>query len=366
MGRKKITILIPSYNEEGNIDALMERLEKLAAGKSELPAAVTDNTPHTGSDADICSDSHISSDADICSDDELRRHARNMADYDWEFLFVNDGSSDRTLAKLKERAAADSRVSVVNLSRNFGKEAAMLAGFDYAQGDAVVVMDADLQHPPEYIPEMVYWWSEKGYADVYGRRLERGRESKLRKNFSLAFYRLLSKGARFPILENVGDFRLMDRKMVDTVRSLRESQRLNKGLFCWAGFSKKDIPFVQEDRKEGVSSFNMGRLFSLAIDGLTSFSTAPLRMTAVAGFVVSLLALAYAVYIVCKTLIYGDPVAGFPTLICVVLFLGGLQLLALGIIGEYIGRIYLESKHRPPYVVESYIGGKERDRDVEL
>lgn len=330
MERKKITVLIPSYNEEANIEPLLERLDALASGRLPFPPT---------------SDGGASPEA---------LASLNMQDYNWEFLFVNDGSRDATLRMLREARSRDPRVNVVNLSRNFGKEAALLAGLDYATGDAVVIIDADLQHPPEYIPEMIYWWQTEGYSDVYGRRLDRGKESFARRRLSLAFYKMLSAAARFPILQNVGDFRLLDRKAVDAARSLRESQRLNKGLFCWIGFPKKDVPFLQEDRTAGKSSFNLRSLFNLAIDGITSFTTAPLRISAVIGMIVSLLSIIYGIYIIVKTLLYGDPVAGFPTLICVILFLGGLQLMALGIIGEYIGRIFMETKKRPVYMVESY------------
>lgn len=331
MVRKKITVLIPSYNEEANIPALLRRLDDLASGRLTPPGP-----------------------GDPCAD---------MTEFDWEFLFVNDGSTDSTLEALRRARLSDSRISVLNLSRNFGKEAAMLAGLDHASGDAVVIIDADLQHPPEYIPRMVYWWQKEGYADVYGRRLTRGKESFVRRRLSLAFYRLLSGSTRFPILRNVGDFRLLDRKAVDAVCSLRESQRLNKGLFCWIGFPKKDVPFVQTDRTEGVSSFNLRSLFNLAIDGITSFTTAPLRISAVAGLIVSILSIIYGIYILIKTIIYGDPVAGFPTLICVILFLGGLQLMALGIIGEYIGRIFMETKERPVYLAESFEYGDPSSTD---
>lgn len=333
MSKKRITILIPSYNEEQNIGSLLGRLDALASGRLEPAFA--------GGSSDL-----------------KREDVPDMRDYDWEFLFVNDGSRDATLERLHEARAVDSRVSVLNLSRNFGKEAALLAGLDYASGDAVVIIDADLQHPPESIPEMIYWWDCRGYADVYGRRLTRGKESIVRKKLSLAFYRLLSGTARFPILENVGDFRLLDRQAVDAARSLRESQRLNKGIFSWIGYPKKDVAFIQSDRTAGKSSFNLRTLFNLAIDGITSFTTAPLRISAGVGLVVSILSILYAIYIAVRTICYGDPVAGFPTLICVILLLGGLQLIALGIIGEYIGRIFMETKERPVYLAESYNGQK--------
>ena len=286
-----------------------------------------------------------------------------MCEYDWEFLFVNDGSKDNTLDKLYQLRQSDSRVTIVNLSRNFGKENAMLAGMDYATGDAVIIMDADLQHPVSAIPEMLYWW-EKGYDDVYGLRKQRGKESWLRKNFSLAFYSLLQGTTRIEILQNVGDFRLLDRRVVDAIRSLRETQRYTKGLYCWVGYNKKEILFDQADRTEGKSSFNFRGLMNLAIEGITCFTTAPLRISSILGFVVSLVAIIYLLYVIVKTIVWGETVEGFPTLLCVILFLGGVQLIALGIIGEYIGRIFNETKMRPPYIVESYNGKDESKKPL--
>ena len=317
---KKITILIPAYNEELNLPRMIEALDRLATGRVRVAEG---------------------------------RESADMTDYEWEFLIVNDGSRDNTLKVARELREKDPRVNVVNLSRNFGKENAMLAGFDFATGDAVIVMDADLQHPVETVPEMVYWW-EQGYEDVYGLRRTRGKESWMRKNLSLAFYNLLQGTTRIEILQNVGDFRLLDRRAVDALRALRETQRYTKGLYCWVGYNKKEILFDQGDREEGVSSFNFKSLLNLAIEGITCFTTAPLRISTVIGFLISLIALIYIIVIVIKTLVWGDPVAGFPTLLCVILFLGGMQLVAIGIIGEYIGRIFSETKGRPVYWAESY------------
>lgn len=317
---KKITILIPAYNEELNLPRMIEALDRLATGRVRAAEG---------------------------------RESADMTDYEWEFLIVNDGSRDNTLKVARELRENDSRVNIVNLSRNFGKENAMLAGFDFATGDAVIVMDADLQHPVETVPEMVYWW-EQGYEDVYGLRRTRGKESWMRKNLSLAFYNLLQGTTRIEILQNVGDFRLLDRRAVDALRALRETQRYTKGLYCWVGYNKKEVLFDQGDREEGVSSFNFKSLLNLAIEGITCFTTAPLRISTVIGFLISLIALIYIIVIVVKTLVWGDPVAGFPTLLCVILFLGGMQLVAIGIIGEYIGRIFSETKGRPVYWAESY------------
>ena len=307
---KKISILIPCYNEEKSLPLLYPELVKLMDTNQ---------------------------------------------GYDWELMFVNDGSVDGTLAELQRLRQQDSRVSYVDLSRNFGKEAAMLAGFDYVTGDCTVIMDADMQHPPTLIPELIKWW-EQGYDDVYAKRKSRGRESWLRKRMSLLFYKVLQLSSRFDVLQNVGDFRLLDRKCINALRKMRESERYTKGMYCWIGFKKKEVEFVQGDRVAGDSSWSYGRLFSLAIDGITSFTSLPLRISTVIGFIVSLLAFCYMVFVFTEALIWGDPVQGYPTLVVLILFLGGIQLLSLGIIGEYIGRIYNETKNRPDYIVREFNG----------
>lgn len=216
-------------------------------------------------------------------------------------------------------------------------------------------MDADLQHPVEVIPQMLSEW-EKGYDDVYARRTDRGKESWLRRKLSMAYYRLLQKLAKIDILPNVGDFRLLDRKCIDALRQLRESERYTKGLYCWIGFRKKEISFRQGDRRAGKSSFNYHKLLNLAIEGITSYTTAPLRISTVMGLIVSAVAFIYMIYVLLKTLLVGEPVHGFPTLIIVILFLGGIQLVSIGIIGEYLGRIFNETKHRPVYLIREKEG----------
>lgn len=305
---KKVTIIIPSYNEAVSLPMMYDALCKLAA---ENP------------------------------------------NYDWEFLFINDGSRDNTLQIIKKLRSNDKRVCYVDLSRNFGKEAAMLAGFDYASGDCAVIMDADLQHPPMLIAEMLTWW-EQGYDDVYAKRRERGRESWLRKQLSLVYYRLLQHTTRIEILPNVGDFRLLDRRCIEALRQLRESERYTKGMFCWIGFKKKEILFDQGDRMAGHSSWNTFSLFKLAMEGITSYTTAPLRISTIFGSVISLAAFVYMLFILVRTLMYGDEVQGFPTLIIIILFLGGIQLLCVGIIGEYVARIFNETKKRPVYIVREH------------
>lgn len=291
--------------------------------------------------------------------DELNRIMTDerLSGYEWEMLFVNDGSKDNTLAVLKLLREKDERVSYIDLSRNFGKEKAMLAGFDYVTGDCMIIMDADLQDPPSLIPEMVEWW-EQGFDDVYAKRKTRGEESFIRKSFSLLFYRILQKMTKIEVLQNVGDFRLLDRSCINALKSLRESERYTKGMFCWIGFRKKELLFDRGDRVAGKSAWNFWSLFSLAIEGITSFTTSPLRVSSIIGFIVSIVAFLYMIFIVVKTILYGDSVQGFPTLICVILFLGGIQLISIGILGEYIARIFNESKRRPTYIIREHNGIK--------
>ena len=211
-------------------------------------------------------------------------------------------------------------------------------------------MDADLQHPPTLIPEMLKYW-EQGYEDVYAKRKSRGKESWLRKRLSLTYYNLLQKTSRFDILENVGDFRLLDRKCIDALQTMREKERYTKGMFAWIGFKKKEILFEQGDRLTGKSAWRFRDLLNLGIEGVTSFTTAPLRFSTIVGFIISMIAFSYMCWVLLKALIWGDPVAGYPSMMIVILFLGGIQLLSLGIIGEYLGRIFNEAKGRPVYII---------------
>lgn len=303
---KTVTLLIPCYNEEESIPYMRDALVKL----------MNDNTR-----------------------------------YQWEVLFINDGSRDRTLSLLEHLHQQDKRFCYVSLSRNFGKEAALLAGFDHARGDAVIIMDADLQHPPQVIPQMLAAW-EEGYDDVYGKRLSRGRESWLRRKLSMSYYRLLQRMAHVDILPNVGDFRLLDRRCIEVLKQLRETERYTKGLYCWIGFNKKEVPFETQDRVAGRSTWSYRQLIGLAIDGIMSFTTAPLRISAILGIVVSIAAFIYMCVVLVKTLFWGEPVAGYPTIVVLVLFLGGVQLISLGIVGEYLGKTFMEVKNRPVYVVD--------------
>lgn len=277
--------------------------------------------------------------------------------YEWELFFIDDGSRDRTMEIIRQLAQEDGRVAYVGLSRNFGKENAMLAGFDHVAGDCMVIMDADLQHPPALIPEMLRLW-EQGYEDVYARRNSRGKESALRRGLSMAFYRILSKSARYEVLENVGDFRLLDRKCINALRSLRETERYTKGMYSWIGFRKTEVTFDTNDRIAGVSKWSYSSLLNLAIEGITSFTTAPLRMATLMGFTVAIGALSYMIYVIVKAILWGEPVSGYPTIMTVMLFLGAVQLIAIGILGEYVGRIFNETKQRPVYVISQL---KERE-----
>lgn len=285
--------------------------------------------------------------------DETKAVIGALTDYEWEILFVNDGSSDRTLDIIEGLYEKDPCISYVDLSRNFGKENAMLAGFDYAKGDCVIIMDADLQDPPMLIPDMLCYW-EEGYQDVYAKRKNRGRESWLRKRLSLLFYYILDKSTRYDVLKNVGDFRLLDRKCVEALKMLRENERYTKGLFCWIGYHKKELLFNRGDRVAGTSNWGLWSLFNLAIEGIVSFTTAPLRIATLIGMVVAIWALGYMVWIITKAMIWGDPVAGYPTIMTVMLFLGAVQLISVGILGEYIGRIFNETKNRPTYLQNIY------------
>lgn len=280
-----------------------------------------------------------------------------VPDCRFRFLFVNDGSRDGTLGIIRRLAEEDRRVSYISFSRNFGKEAAMLAGLDYAESDAVILMDSDLQHPPELIPEMVRWWRQ-GYDDVCAKRADRKDEGFVKRHLTNFFYKLLQKCSRTEIQRNVGDFRLLDRRCVAALRLMREGERYTKGMFTWVGFKKKEIPFHVRPRAAGKTTWNYWSLLNLALEGLTSFTTAPLRLASMFGVAVSFLAILYMIYVFVRAMLYGDPVAGYPTLLTVMLCLGGVQLLALGIIGEYLGRVFNESKRRPLYLVDEMNGRK--------
>lgn len=306
---KKVTIILPAYNESESFGLLKDRMAKVAV---ENP------------------------------------------DYEWEFLLVNDGSTDATLDRMKELHSADARFTYLDLSRNYGKETAMMAGFDYATGDATIVMDADMQHPIDVIPEMLRWW-QSGYDDVYARR-QVSNEGWFKRTSSKVYYRFLQRLTRIQIQKDAGDFRLLDRSCVEALKAIRESERNTKGLYSWIGFRKKEIFYRQLDRQFGQTKWSFGGLLKLALNGVMAYSILPLRVASLAGALVSLGAFGYLVYIVLRTVIFSDPVAGFPTIMVTMLFLGGMQLLCIGVIGEYLGRIFMETKRRPGYFISSYNG----------
>lgn len=279
-----------------------------------------------------------------------------LIDYQLEFLFVNDGSSDKSLEIIKELRKNDKRICFLSLSRNFGKEVAMGAAFDYVSGDVVAIIDADLQDPPELIIDMIRYY-EQGYDDVYAKRRSRDGETWLKKVTSKNFYRLLQSVSHVPIQKDTGDFRLLSRRAVEALKSFPEKQRYTKGLFSLIGFKKIAIEFDRDPRIAGSTKWNYLKLIELAIEGITSFTLTPLRFSTYAGLLASICAIIYATFIFFKTIIYGIDVPGYASLMCIVLFLGGIQLLCLGVIGEYLGRIFIEVKSRPLYFIDEYSGG---------
>ena len=279
-------------------------------------------------------------------------------DYEFELLFVNDGSKDNTLNKIIAMRMHDSRVSYVDLSRNYGKEIAMAAGLDHVSGDAVIIMDADLQDPPSLIPTMIEEW-EKGYDDVYAKRSSRKGESFMKKFTAHCFYRLLSKLSRVEIQKDTGDFRLLNRKAIEALKQFREAGRYTKGLFSLIGFKKKEILFDRDERAAGKTKWNYWKLIGLAIEGITTFTIMPLRIATFIGSITGLGAFIYMIYIVLRTLIVGVELPGYASLVSIVLFIGSIQLISIGVLGEYVGRIFNETKNRPLYFINKYEGNEE-------
>ena len=308
---KTITLLIPAYNEEAVLDALFERLDTLVKTEKK---------------------------------------------YAFDFLFVNDGSRDGTLEIIKKQAEKDSRVSYINLSRNFGKEIAVIAGIDHVQGDAMVILDADLQDPPELIPEMIKYW-EEGYDDVYARRKSRKGETWFKKHTSSLYYKLLQSSTDIPVQVDTGDFRLINRRCIEAIKQIRENQRYTKAMFSWIGYKKKEIFYDRDPRLAGETKWNYQKLINLAINGITSFTTAPLRIATVTGLIISISAFIYIAYLLIRPLFGVSTGAGYSSTLAIILFLGGAQMLFLGIIGEYVGRIFNETKNRPLYLIEEYHAG---------
>ena len=315
---KKISIIIPAYNEEEALPALMERITKFA-----------DDTK----------------------------------DYDFEFLFVNDGSKDRTIELIKEYREKDKRVCYVDFARNFGKETAMKAGIDYATGDAVVFLDADLQDPPEIITEMIKYW-EVGYDDVYAQRKSRKGETWMKKFTSKMYYKVLQDLTNVPIQKDTGDFRLLDRRCVNALKVMKESQRNSKSMFSWIGYKKKAIFYDRDPRVAGKTKWNYSKLINLAIDGITSFTTSPLRISTFIAIPTFLVLFVYFIYVIAKSFIVNQPIQAFQATILLILFFSGIQIMLFGIVGEYLGRIFNETKNRPLYLVNEYNGEKENNEKL--
>ncbi len=305
--RECLSVIVPTFNESAVLHAFHERLAKVVS--------------------------------DIAMETEI--------------LYVNDGSRDNTLELLQNLKATDPRVGVVNLSRNFGKEIAMSAGLDHARGDAVVIIDADLQDPPELIFDLVEEW-RKGHDVVFAQRTERAGESWFKKLTASSFYRLMNLTSQIEVPVDTGDFRILSRRAVEALKQLKEQHRFMKGLFAWIGYQQKAIPYSRDPRAAGTTKWNYWKLWNFALEGFTSFSITPLKLSVYLGLATATMAFLYGLIVICKTLLYGDPVAGYPSLMVVILFLGGIQLLAIGILGEYLGRMFNESKQRPLYLVEDY------------
>lgn len=272
----------------------------------------------------------------------------------YEVVYVNDGSTDGSLAWLEGLCAEDPDAALVDLSRNFGKEIAMAAGLDHVRGDAVVVIDADLQDPPEVIPRLIEQW-RSGYDNVYARRRQRDGETWLKKASAAWFYKVIGRLSRVSIPQDTGDFRLLSRRAVEALRQLREQHRFMKGLFAWIGYPSIAVEYDRDPRLAGETKFNYWKLWNFAIEGITSFTIAPLKLATYFGLVVALVAFVAIIVLVAKTLMFGDPVKGYPSLMSAILFLGGIQLVALGSLGEYIGRMFNETKRRPLYFTKQYL-----------
>ena len=312
---KKVTIIVPAYNEEESLPFLYERLKKLM--------------------------------------DET-------SNYEFEILFVNDGSKDKTIELIKEYRENDKRINYVDFARNFGKETAMIAGLDYATGDCVIFIDADLQDPPELIPEMIKYW-EEGYDDVYAQRKSRKGETWLKKFTSKMYYRVLQSLTRVPIQKDTGDFRLLDKRCVNALRKMRETGRNSKSMFSWIGYNKKAIFYDRDPRVAGSTKWNYAKLINLAIDGITSFTTSPLRISTYLAIPTFLALFVYFIYVIVKCVRLNVAIQAFQAIILLILFFSGIQILLFGIVGEYLGRIFNESKHRPLYLVNEYNGKREEN-----
>lgn len=315
---KTVSIIIPAYNEEESLPLLFERVTALID---------------------------------------------SIKDYEFEVLFVDDGSKDKTLEIIKEQRAKDSRFAYVTFARNFGKEIAMIAGLDYAKGDAVIFIDADLQDPPELIPELIHWW-EEGYDDVYARRRSRSGETWLKKWTSTMYYKVLQKLTSVEIQKDTGDFRLLDRRCVNALRKMRETGRNSKSMFSWIGYKKKEVLFDRDPRVAGETKWNYKKLIDLAIDGVTSFTTSPLRISTLLAVPTFGALFVYFVYVIVKAIVTQGEIHAFQAIILLVLFFSGINIMLFGIIGEYLGRIFNESKNRPLYLVDEYNNERETNENL--
>jgi len=315
---KTVTIIIPAYNEEESLPMLFDRVTALI---------------------------------------------NSIDNYEFEVLFVDDGSKDNTLELIKKQREKDARFSYVTFSRNFGKETAMIAGLDYALGDAVIFIDADLQDPPELIPELIKWW-EQGYDDVYAKRRSRKGETWLKKWTSTMYYKILQSLTSVEIQKDTGDFRLLDRRCVNALRLMRETGRNSKSMFSWIGYKKKEILYDRDPRIAGKTKWNYKKLIDLAIDGITSFTTSPLRISTILAIPTFLALLIYFIYVIIKCFTYNIAIQAFQAIILLVLFFSGINIMLFGIIGEYLGRIFNESKHRPLYLVDEYNNERETNDKI--
>ncbi len=314
---KKISVIIPAYNEEESLPILKQRMEKLM---------------------------------------------NSMENYEFEILFINDGSKDNTINIIKEMREEDNRINYVDFSRNFGKEIAMIAGLDYATGDCAIFMDADLQDPPELIPELVKYW-EQGYDDVYAKRRSRKGETWLKKFTSKMYYKILQKTTKIEIQKDTGDFRLLDKRCVNALKKLREAERNTKSMFSWIGYKKKEVLYDRDPRVAGKTKWNYIKLIDLAIDGITSFTTSPLRISTYIAIPTFFLLFGYFIYVIAKCFVIKQAIQAFQAIILLILFFSGVQILLFGIVGEYLGRIFNETKNRPLYLVNEYNGEKEMNEE---
>lgn len=284
--------------------------------------------------------------------EEITKISKKMKDLDFEYLFVNDGSKDNTLKIVKELSEKDDRVKYVSFSRNFGKEAAMYAGLKYADGDYITLMDADLQDPPALLPEMYRLIKEEGYDSVGTRRVTRKGEPPIRSFFARCFYKLINKMSKVEMVDGARDYRLMTRQVVDSITSLEEYNRYSKGLFSFVGYNTKWLEYENIERVAGETKWSFWKLFKYAIEGIVAFTTVPLSMASIFGILFCFLALVAIILIIIRTCCFGDPVAGWPSLVCIILMVSGVQLLCLGIMGQYLAKTYLETKKRPVYIVK--------------